>query len=185
VTSNFPVSKERADKIATREAQVVASWQPWLRSHVDDLAQEARARIFVVIARDVGSFLNHPPGAQTIFLHRAARSACIDYMRKERRHHFRRVAGEPDGTTPTAEEDAIRGELREQLRDLFIIARAEMSPREREAFDWKLGVGPKPDATKWTLRTYVDRARAKLIGVAERRGLAWVGQDAYARLFVR
>lgn len=184
------IGVRRTLKIVDVEATAVSAWTWWLDQQQDDLYQEALLKVCESISCRIQDFQARSAAEQYVYLRCAARSGCISYVRKQKRHYNGRASQGPEfflateEWEPTPERSAFALEQLEDLQDLFIEAMVVMSQREREAFLWKLGFGPELEVSPWTARTYSDRARTKLLALVSRKKVEWLTDGQIARLFL-
>jgi len=180
----------RALKIVDIEATTVSQWAWWLEQQYDDLYQQGLLKVCESISRCVQEFQSRSSAEQYVYIRYAARSGCISYVRKQKRHYSGRADQDAESFLarkswdPTPERSALAVEQIEKLQDLFIEAMVSMSRREREAFLWRLGMGPEMSVSPWTARTYSDRAHTKLLALARRNKIEWLTDTQIARLFL-
>lgn len=184
------IGPERVLKIVDIEATTISHWAWWLEQQYDDLYQQGMLKVCESISRCIQEFQSRSAAEQYTYVRCAARSGCISYMRKQKRHYYNRADQDAEsfqareGWDPTPERSTLAIEQLEWLQDLFIEAMVSMSRREREAFLWRLGMGPEMSVSPWTARTYSDRAHAKLLALARRKKIEWLTDGQIAQLFL-
>jgi DNA-directed RNA polymerase specialized sigma24 family protein len=166
-SQRFTPVRQRAVDAARCAARGVAQWRSWLDE--EDLVQEGLLKVYEVMAAGVHTdkYRESTWNEQFAFLTAVARSACIDYYRRGRRHHLGRVDEEDwHGDAKTPEEATVWSERMSWLRDVVTVSEARLSEREKETLLWWLELGPRPDVAKRTRYTYLERAMAKVRDVA-------------------
>lgn len=188
------ITVESLVPIAEAEAKRYSRFT-YLRSCHDDLVQEGLIKMWLMLPK---LDMERTPSEQRAFLGKTASSACLSWLRKNKRWRSESQRGDVAELAilpmaplaPSAEDCALAHEIWEKLIVIFRQAEARMTPSERAYFLSKLGVEPLPTrmrrAERSTLYTFGARARAKLVTAAEQQGCdGWLNNEAFVRLLGR